>query len=124
MLWCDNGTYTTCVEPFNKELAKQLLKLMDALDIKDPEKISAIWIKNLSSVVNKINSTKASIIDMKPKDVIKLDNSGPYKPKTYPQRKPSYLQMIYTDIYISLVKNMEIKKDKLLTLSGVKIHID
>ena len=38
MLWCDNGTYTTCVEPFNKELAKQFLKLMDALDLKDPEK--------------------------------------------------------------------------------------
>ena len=91
MLWCHNGTYTACVEPFNKELAKQFLKLMDALDLKDPEKISAIWIKNLSSVVNKMNNTKASIIDMKPKDVIKLNISGPYKPKTYPQRKPNYL---------------------------------
>ena len=111
MLWCDNVTYTTCVKPFNKELAKQLLELMDALDLKDPEKVSAIWIKNLSSVVNKMNNTKASIIDMKPKDAIKLDISGLYKPKTYPQRKPNYLQMIYTDIYISLVKNMEIKKD-------------
>ena len=31
--------------------------------------------------------------------------------------------MVYTDIYINLVSNREIKKDKLPTLSGVKIRI-
>ena len=30
--------------------------------------------------------------------------------------------MAYTDIYISMVNNMEIKKDRLLALSGLKEH--
>ena len=34
-----------------------------------------------------------------------------------------YPKMVYTDIYISLVNNIEIKKDKLLTIPGVKINI-
>ena len=66
-------THTAFVEAFKKELAKQLFKPMDALELKDPEKVSVIWIKNLNSVVNKTNNTKSSIIDMKPKDGIKLD---------------------------------------------------
>ena len=32
------------------------------------------------------------------------------------------LKLVYKDIYISLVSNMETKKDELHTLSGVKIH--
>ena len=66
-------THTAFVEAFKKELAKQLFKPMDALELKDPEKVSVIWIKNLNSVVNKTNNTKSSIIDTKPKDGIKLD---------------------------------------------------
>ena len=31
--------------------------------------------------------------------------------------------MVYTDIYISLVSSMEIKKDAILTLSKLKIYI-
>ena len=76
-------THTASVEAFNKELAKQLLKPMDAVDLKDPEKASAIWIKNLNSAVNKMNNTKSSIIDMKPKDAIKMDISELYKSETY-----------------------------------------
>ena len=55
---------------------------MDAQELQDPE-ISAIWVKNLNNIVNKINNTKSSIIDMKPKDVIKLDTVP--LDKIYPQ---------------------------------------
>ena len=61
------------MEAFNKELAKQLFKPMDAKELKDIEKVSTIWVKNLNSIVNKTNNTKSSMIDMKPKDAIKLD---------------------------------------------------
>ena len=46
---------------------------MDAQELQDPEKVSTIWVKNLNSIVNKMNNTKSSMIDMKPKDEIKLD---------------------------------------------------
>ena len=46
---------------------------MDAQELQDPEKVSTIWVKNMNSIVNKMNNTKSSMIDMKPKDAIKLD---------------------------------------------------
>ena len=61
------------MEAFNKELAKLLFKPMDAQELQDPEKVSTIWVKNLNKIVNKMNNTKSSMIDMKPKDAIKLD---------------------------------------------------
>ena len=61
------------MEAFNKELAKLLFKSMDAHEIQDPEKVLTIWVKNLNSIVNKINNTKLLMIDMKPKDAINLD---------------------------------------------------
>ena len=60
----------TFVEAFNKELAKLLFKPMDAQELQDPEKVSTIWVKNL----NKMNNIVLSMIDMEPKDAIKLDN--------------------------------------------------
>ena len=68
-----NHTHTTFVEAFNKELAKLLLKPMDAQELQDPEKLSTIWVKNLNKIVNKMNNTVSSMIGMKPKDPIKLD---------------------------------------------------
>ena len=61
------------MEAFNKELAKLLFKPMDAQELQDPEKVSTIWVKNLNEIVKKMNNTKSSIIDMKPKDAINLD---------------------------------------------------
>ena len=61
------------MEAFNKEFAKLLFKPMDAQELQDPEKVSTIWGKNLDRTVNKMNNTKSSMIDMKPKDSIKLD---------------------------------------------------
>ena len=66
-------THTAFVETFNKELAKLLFKLMDAQELQDPEKVSTIWVNNLKKIVNKMNNTKSLMIDMKPKDTIKLD---------------------------------------------------
>ena len=66
-------THTAFVEAFNKELAKLLFKPMDAQELEDPEKVSTILVKNLNSIVNKMNNTKSSMMDMKPKDAIKLD---------------------------------------------------
>ena len=52
-----------------------------------------------------MNDTKSLMIEMKPEDATKLD--------TVPldiQKKPYYLRMVYTDIYISLTNNTETKK--------------
>ena len=61
-------THTAFVEAFNRELAKLLFKPMDAQELQDPEKVSTIWVKNLNKIVNKMNNTVSSMIDMKHKD--------------------------------------------------------
>ena len=71
----DKHTHTAFVEAFNKELAKLLFKPMDIQDLQDREKVSAIWVKNLNKIVNKMNKTISSIVGMKPKDAIKLSPS-------------------------------------------------
>ena len=76
-------THTAFVEDFNKELAKLLFKPMDAQELQDPEKVSMIWVKNLKKIANKMNNTISSMIDMKPKDAIKLDTVP--LDKTYPK---------------------------------------
>ena len=69
------STHTAFVEAFSKELAKQFFRPMDAQEIQDLEKVSKIWIKNLDSIGNKMNNTKLLMIDMNPKDAIKIDTS-------------------------------------------------
>ena len=64
---------TAFVGAFNKEVTKLLFKPMDVQELQDPEKVSIVWVKNLNKIVNKINNAKSSMIDMKPKDAIKLD---------------------------------------------------
>ena len=75
--------HTVFVEAFNKELSKLLFKPMHAQELKDPEKVSRIWVKNLNKAVDKMNNTVSSRIGMKPKDAIKLDNVP--LDKTYPK---------------------------------------
>ena len=75
-------THTAFVEAFNKELAKLLFKPMDAQELQDPKKVSTIWVKNLNSIVTKMKNTKSLMVDMKPKDAIKLDAAQ--IDKTYP----------------------------------------
>ena len=46
---------------------------MAAQELQDPEKVSTIWVKTLIKIVNKMSNTVSSMIDIKPKDAIKLD---------------------------------------------------
>ena len=66
-----------------------------------------------------MNNTKSSMIGMKLKDAIKLDILR--LDKTYPEDNMP-LKLVCIDIYISLENNVETKKDKLQTLSRIKIH--
>ena len=56
---------------------------MDTQELQDLEKVSAIWVKNLNTIVNKINNTALPMIGMRPKDAIKLDTVP--LDKTYPK---------------------------------------
>ena len=57
---------------------------MDPHELQDPEKVLTIWVKNLNTIVNKMNNTKSLMIHMKPKDAIKLDTVP--LDKTYPEK--------------------------------------
>ena len=109
------------MEAFKKGLAKLLFKQMDTQELQDSEKVVTIWVKNLSEAVNKMNNTVLSMIGMKPKDVIELDTVPLDK---HIQKKSYYPRMDYIDTFISLMNNMETKKDKQQILFGVKIRID
>ena len=37
------------------------------------KEVSASWVKNLNSIINKMNNSKSLMIEMKPRDAIKLD---------------------------------------------------
>ena len=90
-------THTVFLEAFNKELAKLLFKPMDAQELQDPEKVSTISVKNLNKILNKMNNTKSSMIDMKPKDAIKLDTLP--LDKTYPEETVLAEDGLYRYLY-------------------------
>ena len=70
-------THTAFVEGFNKELTKEPFKPMDAQELQDTEKVSVIWVKYLKSIVNKMNNTKSSMIDINPKETYPEENVLP-----------------------------------------------
>ena len=70
---------------------------MDGQELQDPGKVLVIWVKKLNT------------ISMKPKDAIRLDITELNKSKTYPEEEVLPADDC-TDIYISLVNNMKIKK--------------
>ena len=112
-------THTVFVEAFNKELAKLLFKPMKAQELQDPE--TTIWDKNLYKIVNKMNNTVSSMIDMKPKGAIKLDIVSGDKNI---QKKPYYPRMDCIDTFINLVNNIETKQYGQQTSFGAKTRID
>ena len=71
----NTSTPTQPVDASKKELPKQSFKAIDAQELSDPENISVIWVKELNSILSKINIMihKSLMIGMKPKDAIKLD---------------------------------------------------
>ena len=92
--------HTAFVETSNKEFAKLLLTAMDAQDLQDPGEIIdnlGKSIKNLNSIANKMNNTKSSMIDMKPKDAIKLDTVQ--LDKTYPEENVLSEDGLYRYLY-------------------------
>ena len=96
------------VEVFNKELAKLLLKPMDAQELQEPEIVSAIWVKNLNKTVNKMKNTKSLMIGMKPKDAIKL-GTVPLD-KTYPEETVLPKDGLYRYLYQSGEQNVDQKR--------------
>ena len=92
-------THAAFVEAFNKKLTKLLFSPMDAQELHDPEKISTIWAKNFNKTVNKMNITELSMIDMKPKDAIKLDTNP--LDKTYPEETVLPEDGLYRYLYQS-----------------------
>ena len=66
-------THTAFVEALNKILTERLLKVQDAQELNDPEKVSATWVKHLYGLVDELNYTETEMIGMKPKDAIVLD---------------------------------------------------
>ena len=89
--------HTAFVEAFNKELAKELFKPMDAQELKDPDKISRMWI----NAVKRINNSKTAMIVMKPKDGIKLSNVGLVKSEEFADEKPLPEDGLYRYFYQS-----------------------
>ena len=59
------------------------------MDAQDPEKVSAIWVKNLNSIINKMKNTQSSMNHMSPEDAVKLDIVELNKPNQ--NEKPFYL---------------------------------
>ena len=86
------------------ELVKQFLRRMDAQELKEYEKVSAVWVKNLYNIINKMNNTNSSMIGINPKDITKVDIVELDKSESYTEKK------VISAIYISHVNNMEIKK--------------
>ena len=50
-------THTAFVEALNKILTERLFKVQDAQELNDPDKVSAIWVKHLYGLVDKLNDT-------------------------------------------------------------------
>lgn len=73
------------MEPFDKELSRQLFKPNDAQQFQDLVKVLAISVRNLNNITNKICKMKSSITSMKPKDANKLDIAELDKSETYPE---------------------------------------
>ena len=102
-------------------MAKLLFKPMYAQELQDPEKVSTIWVKNLNKIVNKMNNKKSLMIDMKPKDAIKLDIVP--LDKTYPEETELLEAGLYRYLYQPGEQHRD-KKDGQQILSGLEIRIE
>ena len=91
--------HTAFVEAFNKKLAKELFKPMDAQELNDPDKISRMWVRNLENAVKRMNNSKTAMIGMKPKDAIKLSNVELVKSEGFADKKPLPEDGLYRYFY-------------------------
>ena len=72
---------------------------MDTQKLQDPAKVSTIWVKNVNSIVNKMNNTKSSMIGMKPKEAIKRDTVKLDKSETHPEKDVLPEDGLYRHLY-------------------------
>ena len=77
-------THTAFVEALNNILTEQLLKVQDAQELNDPEKLSSTWLKHLYGLVDQLNNTKTQMIRMKPKEAIELKKVPLANRENYP----------------------------------------
>ena len=77
-------THTAFVESLNKIPTERLFKVQDTQELKDPECVSATWVKHLYGLVDELNDMETEMIGMKPNDAIKSDKVPPVKQETYP----------------------------------------
>lgn len=78
-----NSKRSQCiVERFNKTLARKLYRIQDVNDLINKLERNKKWVKNLQIVVNTLNNTVSRLINLKPKDAIKLThvNALPSQP--------------------------------------------
>ena len=54
-------TQTAFVEALNKLLAENLFKVQDAQKLNDPKKVSSVWVKHLSGLVDQLNNTETQM---------------------------------------------------------------
>ena len=72
---------------------------MHAQELQDPERVSTIWVKNLNSIVSKMNCTKSSMIGMEAKDAIKLGIGKLNKSEKYPEENVLPEDDLYRYLY-------------------------
>ena len=83
---------------------------MDAQELQDPEKVSTIWVKNVNGIVNMMTNIKSSMIDMKPKDAIKLNTVPVPLDKTYPEEHILPEDVLYRDLYQPVEQHRDQKR--------------
>ena len=86
------------VERFNKTLAEQLFKIQDTQELNNPTKDSKTWVRHLQKIIGQLNNEKTEMIDMKPKDAIKLKEVK-LNIKSYPKEKPLESDGLYRYLY-------------------------
>ena len=77
-------THAAFVEALDKILTERLLKVQDAQELNDPEKVSSRWVKHLYGLVDELNDMETEMIGMKPKDAIKLKEVPLVARESYP----------------------------------------
>ena len=56
-------------------------------ELNDPDKVSSRWVKHLYRLVDELNDTETQMIEMKPKDAIKLDQVPLVNQENYPEEE-------------------------------------
>ena len=91
-------TRTAFVKALNKILVERLLKVQDAQELNDPNKVPATWVKHIYGLMDKLSDTETQMIGMKPKDAIKLNQVLLVNPEDYPEEDTLPEDGLYQDL--------------------------